>query len=249
MSFKIGLNTCANTKGPPFLSLSLSFLHTLPLSLSCITHSKIIQLILSQATTQCIQQIQPCTFILSRTRTVVFIPLPSLCFIHSLSTSFKRSHAFCPTITHTHTLTRSHSNHLCMQSQTHTHTHIHTLTHTHTRSGTHMHIHILLACSHPNFLLRPVEREGRILVTAVAQYQSLQFGLTTKKSVTLNRSMKFDLCHYAYITSRAQLCIHYSFSHPLFCICYVKKCNGHFFQTIRSFFSFRDPFCFLRSLF
>jgi hypothetical protein len=50
LSFKIGLNTCANTKES-----------LLSLPLSCITHSKFIQLILSQATTQCIQQIQPCT--------------------------------------------------------------------------------------------------------------------------------------------------------------------------------------------
>ena len=123
------------------------------------------------------------------------------------------------------------------------HTHLHTLTHTHTH--THRQIHILLACSYPNFLLRPVEREGRILVTAVAQYQSLQFGLTTKKSVTLNRSMKFEQYNHV----RVAWIMHSLFIlTSTFCICYVKKCNGHFFQTIRSFFSFRDPFCFLRSL-
>ena len=57
LSFKIGLNTCANTKD----SLSAA---------ANITHSKFIQLISSKATTsstttQCIHQIQPCTYIYS----------------------------------------------------------------------------------------------------------------------------------------------------------------------------------------
>ena len=56
-----------------------------------------------------------------------------------------------------------------------------------------------------------------------------------KKSVTSSQSMKFDLCHYAYTTSRAQLCILYSFSHPLFAFVMLKSVTD-IFSTIRSFF-------------
>jgi len=86
------------------------------------------------------------------------------------------------------------------------------------------------------------------LVTAETQYQS-QFGLTTKKSVTLSRFMKFDLCHYAYITNGAQLCIHYSFSHPLFAFVMLKSVTDIFFNHQILFFIRETLLCFLRSLF
>lgn len=102
-----------------------------------------------------------------------------------------------------------------------------------------------LAPSHPSQSLTltffSTQRKRRILVTAVTQYQS-QFGLTTKKSVTLSRSMKFDLCHYAYITNGAQLCIHYSFSHPLFAFVMLKSVTDIFFNH-QILFSFGKPFC------
>jgi len=99
LSFKIGLNTCANTKES-----------LLSLPLSCITHSKFIQLILSQATTQCIQQIQPCTH-----------------SFYSLSLSLTHTHTLPPSRNRLR-VSHSHKNYKrAFSNSTHIHTHSHTL--------------------------------------------------------------------------------------------------------------------------